>query len=74
MKISIATCGTERNIKCEIRYVNDDYVISMAGILFVKQQPIYSLGFYEEKALRNTLRQIKNKEIVKQVKKQFKLK
>ena len=74
MKISIATCGTERNIKCEIRYVNDDYVISMAGILFVKQQPIYGLGFYEEKALRNALKQIKNKEIVKQIKKQFKLK
>jgi len=74
MEVSVATCGTERMIECEIQCTDNNYTVNIEGILFNQWQQVYGLGFYEEKALKNALKQLKNKKIVQQIKKQFKLK
>jgi len=74
MKVVKATCGTEREVECEIVFDDNNYSILIDNFLaFQKNQDIYGLGFYEEKALENALKKVINKEIVKQIKEQFHL-
>jgi len=65
------TCGTEYGIECVIDYDDDFYVVEIDGFPYRKNQPVFGLGFYEEKALKDALKKVKNKEIRKEIKKQF---
>ena len=73
MKVIEATCGTERMIECHITLDSNNYFVEIEKIPYKQNQQVYGLGYYEEKALRNALKKVKDKEIVKQIKKQFRL-
>ena len=74
MKIIESTCGTERMTECYVAYDEENnYYVNIEGIMFRKNQQVFGLGYYEEKALKNTLKLVDNKEIVKQIKEQFKI-
>ena len=73
MKTITATCGTERMIECNITLDSDNYFVEIEGIPYRQNQQVYGLGYYEELALKNTLKKINDKEIKEQIKKQFKL-